>query len=360
MRVILAIHGYTGRPLQEIEKWRDAAASLGAIVIAPAGTQTSGKPGLGWNAIHCCGDPMRDGVDDLGFVVHGAVGAFLIALDGKYGGGGGGINANGGVGKGGGAAYVGGNAHVIATGFSNGGFLSSLLGLMPGATRPSWLVGVVPTGGYQYGVGLYGGPPSGPGPLPAMSHHGGRDAVVDPGGCCASYAADGGSNGSNCRHGIGIGQETCTSVKLAFEMWSGINGCSDTVLDDEAVVNDVRPLENARVHRDDPRRIFTCWRGEGCIEPTNFCLWNNEGHSWGNHFPGMHMTREWMEGVFRRAESRTTDVAGHGHGGKRTGRITLSSAFAFSTVVLLCATVGAPRILRMLHCFVGKGRKWKR
>ena len=90
----------------------------------------------------------------------------------------------------------------------------------------------------------------------------------------------------------------------------------------------------------------------------HFCLWNNEGHSWGNHFPGMHMTREWMEGVFRRAELRTTDVAGHG--GKRTGRITLSSAFAFSTVVLLCATVGAPRLLRMLHCFVGKGRKWKR
>ncbi len=79
MRLILAIHGYTGRPLQEVAKWRDAAGDLGAIVIAPAGTPTSGEPGLGWNAIHCCGNPVRGGVDDLDFVVRGAVGAFLGA-----------------------------------------------------------------------------------------------------------------------------------------------------------------------------------------------------------------------------------------------------------------------------------------
>ena len=153
MRVILAIHGYTGRPLQEVAKWCGAAGDLGAIVIAPAGTPTSGKPGLGWNVIHCCGDPVRGGVNNLDFVVRGAVGAFLGALDSGI------------------------DAYVIATGFSNGGFLLSLLGLLPGAGG----VGGRPAG-YQYGVRLYGGGPTGPGlgPLPAMSHHGGRDAVPPP------------------------------------------------------------------------------------------------------------------------------------------------------------------------------------
>ena len=46
--------------------------------------------------------------------------------------------------------------------------------------------------------------------------------------------------------------------------------------------------------------------------------------------------------------------------GERPGRIARPSAFALWAVVLLCATIGAPRLLRMLHGFVGKGRKWKR
>jgi hypothetical protein len=158
--------------------------------------------------------------------------------------------------------------------------------------------------------------------------------------------------------GIGAGQETCTLAKLAFEMWSGINGCSRTVLDGRAV-EDACGLEDPSVRGDNPQQTVTCWRGEGCVEPTNFCLWNNEGHSWGNRFPGMSMAREWMEAVFVRAESRTAaDVAGSG--GERPGRIACPSAFALWGVVLLCATIGAPRLLRMLHCFVGKGRKWKR
>ena len=32
--------------------------------------------------------------------------------------------------------------------------------------------------------------------------------------------------------------------------------------------------------------------GVGCIEPTNFCLWNEEGHSWGNRFLGIDMTQD--------------------------------------------------------------------
>jgi poly(3-hydroxybutyrate) depolymerase len=333
MRIILAIHGYTGRPRQEIEKWHDVAASLDAIVIAPEGTPTAGV-GLGWNAIQCCGTPMRDEVDDLDFVINGAVGIFLDSL------------RDGGTknGNSGGAVYNGGA--VIATGFSNGGFLSSLLGLLSAEGdhgRPSWLVGVVPTGGYQYDAGLYGGP-SGPRPMPVMSHHGGKDSVVDPDGCCAP---DDGSE-SNCAFDIGIKQKTCTSVKRAFEMWADINRCSNTVLDDEIV--NVRQMKNVDA---DQQLMFNCWKGEGCVEPTNFCLWNEEGHSWGNRFPGTRMTEKWMEDVFRRAESRTNNVV---H--SKSGRIVFSSTFAFLMVILFCTTVNASR-LRKLSCFVGKGRKRK-
>lgn len=333
MRIILAMHGYTGRPRQEIAKWHDVAASLNAIVIAPVGTPTAGI-GLGWNAIHCCGDPMRDEVDDLDFVINGAVGIFLDSLHS-----GGTKNGNSG-----GAMYS--KGAVIATGFSNGGFLSSLLGLLSAESdhsRPSWLVGIVPTGGYQYDVRLHGGH-SGPRPLPMMSHHGGQDSVVNPDGCCAY---EDGSK-STCVFDIGIKQKTCTSVKRAFEMWADINGCSNTVLDDEVI--NVRQLKNVDAAQ---QLIFNCWKGEGCVEPTNFCLWNEEGHSWGNQFPGTPMTEKWMEDVFRRAESRTSNVV---H--SKNGRMIFSSAFAFLVIILLCTTVNAST-LRKLSCFVGKGRKRK-
>jgi len=40
LRIILAIHGYGGRPIQEINKWYDTATSLNAIILAPQGTIT--------------------------------------------------------------------------------------------------------------------------------------------------------------------------------------------------------------------------------------------------------------------------------------------------------------------------------
>ena len=151
-------------------------------------------------------------------------------------------------------------------------------------------------GGYQYGDGLYGGGLTGsrPGPNPAMFTAGGTllstlgGAAPPPWPMAAARRI-----GAICCHDIGAGQEICTLAKVAFKMWSGINGCIDTILDGRAV-NDARGLENPCVRQDNPWRIVTCCRGEGCVEPTNFCLWNDKGHSWGNHFLGMRMAREWM------------------------------------------------------------------
>ncbi|KAL7528370.1 hypothetical protein ACHAXR_004480 [Thalassiosira sp. AJA248-18] len=174
--------------------------------------------------------------------------------------------------------------------------MSSLLALLSVNDRPPWLVGIVPTGGYQYGVELYDGPSSKPHPLPMMSHHGGRDSIVIPDGCCAS---SNNSTESNCLFDIGIKQKTCTSVQSAFELWSHINGCSSTMLDKDMTNNNRRRLKNVDKVQ---APLFTCWEGIDCTEPTTFCLWKNEGHSWGFQFPGIGVSQTWMGEVFNRGE----------------------------------------------------------
>ena len=230
---------------------------------------------LGWNAVDCCGEPMTNDVDDLDFVVNGVMGVFV---DNLLGDGTAATTAGDGDRSTTGRENDGddgddrGDAIAIVTGFSNGGFLSSLLGLMPSTTggyrrrsttvvRPPWLVGIVPTGGYQYDVGLYvGGDVL---PLPLMSHHGGMDSVVDPDGCCnTTSSTDGGiaSTSSNCPLDIGIKRDACTSVRSAFDMWSNINGCYETILyDDSANINDEGTDREDRQRR----HIHTCYGGGG-------------------------------------------------------------------------------------------------
>ena len=171
--------------------------------------------------------------------------------------------------------------HVIATGFSNGGFMSSLLGLQ--MERLPKLIGIVPTGGYQYELKLYGNLQNEALPLPMMAHHGGNDGVVKPDGCCNSGEAN---SKSNCPLDIGINQPTCTSVHVAFQEWTKINGCAST-----SVIDTYE---------------HTCWTGNECQAYTELCVWNNEGHSWGWGFPGIELAQTWMEKVYLDAESKST------------------------------------------------------
>jgi len=80
LRIILAIHGYGGRPIQEIKKWFDTATSLNAIILAPQGTITQNDNKLGFNGIECCGDPVANEIDDVDFI-NGVVEIFLGALE---------------------------------------------------------------------------------------------------------------------------------------------------------------------------------------------------------------------------------------------------------------------------------------
>lgn len=274
-RILIGIHGYGGQPNHEITKWHTTAVALQTIIIAPRGTLTESNGRLGWNANDCCGDPVTKNVDDLGFVY----GLIDIVLD----------------------TLLAGNrdqiehVHVIATGFSNGGFMSSLLGLQ--IERLPKLVGIVPTGGYQYELKLYNNLLTEALPLPMMAHHGGNDGVVKPDGCCNS----GGSNPkSNCPLDIGINQPACTSVHTAFEEWTKINGCSSTSVIEtyEGNTGEKRKLGERQFEH-------TCWTGNECQAHTELCVWTNEGHSWGWEFPGVELAQTWMEKVYLAVESKS-------------------------------------------------------
>lgn len=282
LRIILAIHGYGGKPAQEIQKWKDVADSLNAIIIAPLGTETLESHRLGWNAVECCGDPVLNEVDDLDFVIHGVMEVFLNQF----------IDSS--------SSSLGKNksAHVIATGFSNGGFFTSLLGIVK--DRPEWLVGIVPTGGYQYDANAYLNTHL---PLAVFMHHGGRDSVVNPNGCCIANEAKQRKNGSksNCLFDIGVKQETCQSARSVFHWWSSINGCSSDNSGSRSIKEEIS----------DNSVESECVKGNDCIEPTNFCMWTNEGHSWGGTFPGIEMTQPWMKDVFVRAEKKSLEQSSY-------------------------------------------------
>eukprot|EP00984_Skeletonema_dohrnii_P008748 scaffold3266_cov109-Skeletonema_dohrnii-CCMP3373.AAC.5 len=275
LRVLLAIHGYGGKPVQEIRKWMDVADALNSIIIAPMGTETiKSQNKLGWNAVECCGDPVLNEIDDLDFVIHGVMEVFLNQVGDST------SSSSTGKNK---------NVHVIATGFSNGGFFTSLLGIMK--DRPKWLVGIVPTGGYQYDINAYSSTPE----LAVFMHHGGKDSVVNPNGCCIAHEQKHQKNGSksNCMFDIGVKQETCQSAQSVFHLWSSINGCSS----DHNVSRNIKESGANSVESE-------CFVGKDCTQPTNFCIWTNEGHSWGGTFPGVQMMQPWMEDVFGRAEKK--------------------------------------------------------
>ncbi len=281
LRIILAIHGYGGKPVQEIRKWQDVADALNSIIIAPMGTRSIDNQKLGWNAVECCGDPVLNEIDDLDFVLNGVMEVFLNQLD----------DINSSNYKTSSRMKKDNRVHVIATGFSNGGFFTSLLGITD--DRPKWLVGIIPTGGYQYDIIAYSNTPE----LAIFMHHGGKDSVVNPNGCCISNEPKRRKKGSktNCMFDIGVKQDTCQSVQSVFHLWSRINGCSSDQYNDRSIEEGVISSESQ------------CFVGKDCIEPTSLCIWTNEGHSWGGTFPGIEMMQPWMEDVFVRAEKKQLD-----------------------------------------------------
>ena len=269
--ILLAFHGYGGGPQAEMYKWKDVAMRRNWILVSPEGTTGGGDTRRGWNATDCCGYPAESfaALDDIDFV-NGIIQTLQMHIP-DY------VLSDGGI-------------IAAATGFSNGGFFSSLLALAK-HRRPSWLKAIVPTGGYQYDLDLY----RDVSPLPIMMHHGGRDVVVCPEGCCTTnhHAT------SNCPFKIGDLREICLSVDKAFLLWAKeINHCESVV---ESDTEDVK-----------------CRKGTHCQGnvSTEFCLWTKDGHSWGRTMPGVEMAGEFLEGVFKnwRTEEAVTVTSSVGSG----------------------------------------------
>lgn len=119
--ILLAFHGYGGHPLHEFDKWKSTSDQRQFILVTPEGTMVEEVDDqISWNAVDCCGTAVSNQVDDIDFV-NGVVEILKSEL------------SNGDV------------TNVVATGFSNGGFFTSLLGLQPSDKRPSWIKAIVPT-----------------------------------------------------------------------------------------------------------------------------------------------------------------------------------------------------------------------
>eukprot|EP00978_Attheya_sp_CCMP212_P033202 scaffold132989_cov47-Attheya_sp.AAC.1 len=120
--IMLAFHGFGGHPQTEISKWKSTAEQQELILVAPEGSSSrhnANQQPLGWNAIDCCGDPVASKTDDLDFS-RGIVEAIRQNND---------------------MAAVADASNVVAAGWSNGGFLVSLLALQTKEQRPPWLKG---------------------------------------------------------------------------------------------------------------------------------------------------------------------------------------------------------------------------
>jgi polyhydroxybutyrate depolymerase len=139
--VVLNFHGLAESPsLEEGLTLMDAEAdSQGFVVIYPQGTGTL----LSWNAGACCGDAVQNNVDDVGFV-----GALLDQAE---------------------AQLCVDTGRIFATGMSNGGFFSHVLG----CELSSRIAAIAPV------AGVMGIPTCTPSrPVPVIEFHGTSDLLV--------------------------------------------------------------------------------------------------------------------------------------------------------------------------------------
>ncbi len=166
------------------------------------------------------------------------------------------------------------HTHVIATGFANGGFMTSFLGLM-----------LLVVGGGSW-------PPRPPVPcgllVPSQQAGTSTDANLHRGGASdvppwqtgTSLLTTGECRASPGQRRVGHWKQLSprhwhlaggarASARFGFKMRLEDNECGNTVLDDLAIGKAHHP-DNVLVCGDDPRRIFTCLRGKRAVSWTTF------------------------------------------------------------------------------------------
>eukprot|EP00516_Mucochytrium_quahogii_P001386 CAMPEP_0203764876 /NCGR_PEP_ID=MMETSP0098-20131031/18103_1 /ASSEMBLY_ACC=CAM_ASM_000208 /TAXON_ID=96639 /ORGANISM=" , Strain NY0313808BC1" /LENGTH=334 /DNA_ID=CAMNT_0050661077 /DNA_START=2732 /DNA_END=3736 /DNA_ORIENTATION=- len=218
---VVVFHCYGCSGNKQSRMFLQQSEEYGMVVIAPEGLQHS------WNAHECCGYALENSIDDIGFVEK--VVNMLIPKE---------------------LPFVSRDA-LYATGFSNGGYLSSLLALVKGRRL---FKAYAPFMGLVEDPILYAAVNSSSLPVPILIQKSTKDRMVKWDGCCKS---------SNCCCSIGSSVETCTSTDQAFDKWLTANGCTGVK---------ILPFTGTQVGENNLTLMANyCMHGVSCDAPTILC-----------------------------------------------------------------------------------------
>eukprot|EP01064_Diplonema_japonicum_P038200 TRINITY_DN9167_c1_g1_i1.p1 TRINITY_DN9167_c1_g1~~TRINITY_DN9167_c1_g1_i1.p1 ORF type:complete len:318 (+),score=55.33 TRINITY_DN9167_c1_g1_i1:34-987(+) len=216
MPIISAVHCYGCTPDMEIQRYKDAALKRKMVIVSGEGI------GASFNGGACCGQAMKEGLDDVGFTVHGVevVKGLLKNKTGK----------------------------VFGTGFSNGGFLATKIA----NERPGFYSAVAVMSGYDYSV------LTSTSPTPMLLHHSLKDDLVIPTGCCST---------SKCIAGISEASTECVATTDFIDRWASVNKCGDG-------------------RTETSHDGFSCVGRENCGKKTILCHHDHPGHrDWARPHP---------------------------------------------------------------------------
>lgn len=241
--VALLLHPFGGDAASMARDMR-ALWAAGFHVIAPEGVSHS------WNAGECCGDALALGLNDTAFASAAAREGLDLVLD---------------------SPWPSPHRRVLVAGWSNGGWLASLIGLRAasGDAEFEWVGAVASLAGTSQDPAAYAAASSlgeAASPVPVLVAHGSADRAVLPGGCCPSQPqCCCGISKEVARRVWARGATTCVSARFAAldrAAWAGVNGCG---------------TGQADVFKPDPR--VSCVAAVGCRAPAAVCEYAGVGHA---------------------------------------------------------------------------------
>lgn len=250
--LLIYLHCY-GCSCQNSDGWTRQAQERGVVLAQPCGTVAKGLPS--WNAGACCGGAVTEKIDDVGFVeavTRDVIARFLKAATGS-------------------SSVTIDQGAIYLTGFSNGGYLTSIL-----ARRSTLFRKVAPVAGYEYNESETVHDAAVLSSVPIMIHHGQRDQHVRAAGCCDKV---------RCCCGITSG-DTCVSVTDFFEKWGRINGCnmsshlSSHLSSHRPISLLLAPVNTHKTHTHtlSPSAAVVCTTHPGCRSPTILCMHTGRQH----------------------------------------------------------------------------------
>lgn len=283
--LIVLIHCYGCTAQMEIAKFADAADHHGFALAAPEGKHSS------FNAPHCCGTARASNLPDVAFV-DGIVTHLLSSWSPPR--------------------FS--TSALFASGFSNGGFLTSYLAE---ASATQWTA-IAPTAGHEYELRLQSRSP-----LPVFIHHCAADSSVNASGCCMLDGAP-----TCC---CGIVARACVSTQSIFERWLQHNGCRGSK---QASLAGVRGA--------------SCSIGVGCAAETTLCFHADGCYhaGWAREFPA---AEEVLRFFGRQLCAKQQGAGGRNHGAAEATAVAESSADSSTTHPCRCSKGRAgPHCLRAL------------